>query len=115
MDVLSCLQRGNPRPLALTVMPPLRPYLPAAAFHWTGAHVSGSRVAAVVKYHGPTDNRGSKWTATIKRDTGTVWRASVPFADGPITAALKAANKGDVQWAALTCHSIDPDTYCIGF
>ena len=86
-----------------------------STFNWTGSHVSGSRVAAVVRYHGPTDIRGSVWVATIKRDSENVWRATVPFADGPVTAALKAADKGGVQWAALTCHSIDADTYCIGF
>ena len=86
-----------------------------STFNWTGHHVSGSRVCAVVKYHGPTDTRGSVWIATIKRDSETIWRASVPFAAGPITAALKAADKGSVEWAALTCHTIDPDTYCVGF
>ena len=86
-----------------------------STFNWTGSHVSGSRAAAVVRYHGPTDIRGSVWVATIKRDSENVWRATVPFADGPVTAALKAADKGGVQWGALTCHSIDADTYCIGF
>jgi hypothetical protein len=86
-----------------------------SAFNWTGSHVNGSRAAAVVRYHGPTDIRGSVWVATIKRDAENVWRATVPFAEGPITAALKAADKGGIKWAALTCHSIDTDTYCIGF
>ena len=77
--------------------------------------MNGSRACAVVKYHGPTNSQGSRWIATIRRDSSNVWRASVPFLDGPITAALKAANKGGVPWEAITCHSIDPDTYCIGF
>jgi hypothetical protein len=84
-------------------------------FYWTGSHVSGSRACAVVKYHGPTNTRGSRWIATIKRDSDHTWRGSASFEEGPISAALRAASKASVPWEAITCHSIDPDTYCIGF
>ena len=87
----------------------------STAFHWTGSHVSGSRACATVRYSGPTDTRGSRWHATIKRDSKTVWRGSATFEEGPITAALRAASKASVSWEAITCHSIDPDTYCVGF
>ncbi len=84
-------------------------------FQWTGTHVSGSRACAVVRYSGPTDKRGSRWLATVKRDRQTTWRGSATFAEGPITAALRAASKAGVDWQALTCHSIDADTYAVGF
>jgi hypothetical protein len=83
-------------------------------FHWTGSHVDGSRACAVVRYAGPTDTRGSRWLATIKGDSQTTWRGSATFEEGPITAALRAATKAGVEWQALTCHSIDADTYCVG-
>jgi hypothetical protein len=86
-----------------------------ATFHWTGTHVAGSRACAVVRYSGPTNTRGSRWLATVKRDAQTVWRGSATFEEGPITAALRAAAKAGVSWEALTCHSIDPDTYAVGF
>jgi len=84
--------------------------------HWNGSHVSGSRTCAVVRYSGATaSGRGSRWLATIKRDSDTTWRGSATFEEGPITAALRAATKAGVEWQALTCHSIDADTYCVGF
>jgi len=84
-------------------------------FNWTGTHVSGSTACAVVKYHGPTNSRGSRWTATITRGADCKWRASVPFSEGPIAAALAAAEKGGADWTPTSCHSIDPDTYAVGF
>jgi hypothetical protein len=84
-------------------------------FHWTGTHVSGSRACAVVRYAGATDIRGSRWLATIKRDSDTTWRGSATFQEGPITAALRAAGKAGVEWQAVTCHSIDANTYTVGF
>ena len=86
-----------------------------ATFYWTGSHVSGSRTCAAVRYVGPTNSRGSRWLATIKRDASTVWRGSSTFEEGPITAALRAATKAGVEWQALTCHSLDADTYVVGF
>ena len=67
------------------------------------------------RYAGPTNSRGSRWLATIKRDASTVWRGSATFEEGPITAALRAATKAGVEWQALTCHSLDADTYVVGF
>lgn len=87
----------------------------AQDFSWTGTHVQGSTACAVVKYHGATDRRGSRWIATIKRDSQTIWRASVPFEEGPIAAALTVCIKQKLDWAPTSCHSIDADTYAIGF
>jgi len=87
----------------------------AQDFRWTGAYVSGSTACAVVKYHGPTNSRGSRWIASIRRDRETVWRGSAPFQDGPIAAALAACAKGGADWQPVSCHSIDADTYCVGF
>ena len=87
----------------------------AQDFSWTGTNVSGSTACAVVKYCGPTNTRGSRWIASIRRDRETVWRGSVPFQDGPISAALTACAKAGVDWAPVSCHSIDADTYCVGF
>jgi len=85
------------------------------SFNWTGSYVSGSTTCAVVKYLGPTNTRGSRWSATIQRDSECTWRASVTFADGPIAAALAAAAKGGVNWQPTSCHTINQDTYAIGF
>jgi hypothetical protein len=83
--------------------------------NWTGTHVSGSTACAVVRYHGATDIRGSRWFATIKRGGDEIWRASVPFEDGPMAAAVAAAAKFGAVWVPVDCHSIDSDTYCVGF
>jgi len=87
----------------------------AHTFQWTGSHVAGSTACAVVRYAGPTNTRGSRWLASIRRDRETVWRGSATFEEGPITAALRAATKGGVEWSCISCHSIDADTYAIGF
>jgi hypothetical protein len=84
-------------------------------FTWTGTHVSGSTVCAVVKYHGPTNTKGSRWIATIKRGGCETFRTSAPFLDGPLVAAIAAARKFGADWTPVSCHSIDPDTYFIGF
>lgn len=106
------------RPFGLTVFhetPNPKAHTMTTTFHWTGSHVSGSRACAVVRYAGATDTRGSRWLATIKRDSDNTWRASATYQEGPITAALRAASKAGVEWQAVTCHSIDSDTYCVGF
>jgi hypothetical protein len=87
----------------------------AQTFDWTGTHVSGSTACAVVRYAGPTNTRGSRWLASIRRDRETVWRGSATFEEGPITAAYRAVAKGGADWAATSCHSIDADTYAVGF
>ena len=68
----------------------------------------------VVKYHGPTDTKGSRWTATIRRGSQRqdVFRASVSFNEGP-DAAVQAAvdkfnQKMESDWVVLSFpHSID--------
>lgn len=82
---------------------------------WTGTYVSGSTACAVVRYHGPTHTKDSRWSATIKRGRDEIWRASVPFHDGPLVAAMAAAAKFGADWTPVDCHSIDDDTYCVGF
>ena len=82
---------------------------------WTGTHVSGSSACAVVRYAGPTNTRGSRWIATITRGVDCKWRASVSFADGPLVAAVAAARKAGADWEPVSCHSIDADTYAVGF
>jgi hypothetical protein len=84
-------------------------------FSWTGTHVSGSTACAVVRYHGPTDTKGSRWIATITRGIDVVWRGTVCFTDGPIEAALAACKRGGVDWAPTSCNSIDSDSYVVGF
>lgn len=88
----------------------------ATAYNWTGTHVQGSTISAVVKYHGPTDKRCSRWIATLKRGKNDVHRASVSFSDGPMAAALAAATRaGCPHWTVKSVHTIDEDTYCVGF
>lgn len=85
-------------------------------FEWSGSHVNGSRACAVVKYSAPNNRgRGSRWFATIKRDSQNTWKGSATFEEGPIVAALKAISTAGVDWQPTTCHSIDSDTYCVGF
>lgn len=81
---------------------------------WTGTHISGSRPAVVVRYHGPTNTKGSCWRATLKRDSETTWRGSAPFQDGPVAAwnALRFKH-GLHDWTVERIGSIDPDTYVI--
>lgn len=87
----------------------------AHEFHWTGTYVSGSTACAIVRYHGPTDTKGSRWIATITRGIDVVWRGTVTFADGPIEAALAACQRGGVDWTPTSCNSMDSDTYVVGF
>lgn len=44
----------------------------------------------LVSYRPPTDTKGSRWIATIRRGSGAadIVRVSVPFADGPDAAAV---------------------------
>jgi hypothetical protein len=83
---------------------------PVQDFRWEGSYVSGSTACAVVKY-----GSDRKWRATITRDSETKWRGAVPFEDGPIAAAIKACATAGVDWQPVSCHSIDSDTYVVGF
>jgi hypothetical protein len=101
-------------------MPHLDPYrnpyiMTTATLTWTGTGVRESTACAVVRYHGATNTRGSRWIATIKRGADVTWRASLPYQDGPIAAAIAAAAKGGADWLPVDCHSIDADTYAVGF
>ena len=88
---------------------------PVQDFKWEGSYVSGSTACAVVKYLGATDTRGSRWSARINRGSEATWSATVAFEDGPIEAALKACASAGVDWQPVSCHSIDCDTYAVGF
>lgn len=64
---------------------------------------------ARVRYSGPTDTRGGRWRASIRRDADRTFRASAPYdhdtgggGRGALPAALKALE------SALD--AIDPDT-----
>jgi hypothetical protein len=62
----------------------------------------------VVKYRGPTDTQGSKWTATIRRGSQRedVFRASVAYNEGHLAAAQAAVEKinqkMDFDWIVLS-------------
>jgi len=80
---------------------------------WNGSYISGSHPAIIVRYIGPTNTRGSRWLATLKRDSETTWRGYACFEDGPLAAALELLNKQGLDWSLKDCASIDPDTYSI--
>ena len=76
----------------------------ATDYKWTGTFVHGSTSCAIVRYRGPT----------MAKDE--IYRAAVPYSDGPIAAALAAAARaGCPHWKAGSAHIIDADTYCVGF
>ena len=79
-----------------------------ATYLWTGSLLQGSRPVVVVKYHGPTDTRGSKWIATYQPGTrpGATYRASAPFHDGPIAAFNALRFKNMEMMATWTVGSI---------
>jgi hypothetical protein len=61
---------------------------------WNGTSVRGCRASAVVRYHGATDTKGSRWKAKIEN----VY-AYATYEDGPIVAAIKAAEKAGLNSA----------------
>lgn len=90
----------------------------AIKLQWTGHYVTGARPCASVRYAGPTGHRGSRWIATIRRGKDLTYRASLPFTDGPIEAALAACVKAGVpHWNVDHCASLDAvgDHYIISF
>lgn len=58
-----------------------------------------------VEYRGATDTRGSVWVGVIRRgrQRGDVFRASVPYNDGPDAAARAAVNRFNDAMAADWC------------
>jgi len=85
-------------------------------YKWTGTTVNGATSCAIVKYYGPTNARPSRWIATLTRAKGETYRATVSFSGGPMEAARLAAGKaGCPHWCVGSVHTIDADTYCIGF
>lgn len=55
-----------------------------------------------VEYRGPTDTRGSVWVGVIRRgrQRGDIFRASVPYNDGPDAAARAAVDRFNAAMAA---------------
>jgi hypothetical protein len=85
-------------------------------YQWDGHGIRGSAPVVVVKYHGPTNTRGSRWKATLKRDSQTTYTAMATFEDGPV-AAFNALRRKHVDelggWIVGAIGTIDPDTYAI--
>lgn len=81
---------------------------------WNGHEISNSRPAVVVRYSGPTNTRGSRWLATLKRGAETTLRGSATFEDGPVAAwnALRFKH-GLHEWVVASVGRIDSDTYVI--
>jgi hypothetical protein len=85
------------------------------AYFWDGHGIRGSLPTVTVKYHGPTDTRGSRWKATVKRDSSCTMSAMAPFEDGPVAAfnALRRKHVEDLgDWVVAHIGSADMgDTY----
>ena len=86
-------------------------------FTWNGHSLSPSfGIAVTVKYQGPTNTRGSRWIASVKRDRQTTWRASATYDDGPIAAfnALRRKYVADLgDWTVAAVGSLDTETYVL--
>ena len=54
-----------------------------------------------VKYHGPTNHRGSKWCATMEGFDGDKIRASEPYAYGDSNGSKEAAFKVLEKWDGM--------------
>jgi hypothetical protein len=90
----------------------------ASSFSWSGCYVSGARPCATVRYVGHTNTKGARWIATLKRGKDAMFRASVPYTDGPLAAADLACQKANVpHWKACDCASLDGmgDEYVVLF
>lgn len=89
----------------------------ANSYLWNGYSITGSMPTVTVKYHGPTNTRGSKWKATLKRDSSTTLSATATFEDGPIGAFNALRRKhADVlgDWVVAHVGTADMgDTYHI--
>jgi hypothetical protein len=86
-----------------------------SSYLWDGHGMRGSLPVVTVKYLGATDTRGSRWKATLKRDSQT-YTAMATFEDGPV-AAFNALRRKHVDelggWIVGAIGTIDPDTYAI--
>lgn len=77
-----------------------------------------------VEYRGPTETRGSQWVAVIRRgrNRSDCYRATVPFKEGPDTAARAAVDRINAaegfNWvllgAALSMDGGDRYAYPVG-
>jgi len=79
-----------------------------------------------VEYRGATERRGSAWVATIRRgrDRDSLYRAAVPYNDGPDAAAravvarfnrdLSPEEQWDLLGAALSMDGGDRYAYPVG-
>lgn len=85
----------------------------AAAPSWSGAYVTNCHSVIGVRYHGPTNTLGSRWGAFYRRDSETVWRSYVPFADGPIAAAQKLIADREINLSVVSVGQIEPDAYAV--
>ena len=81
---------------------------------WNGSSVrTNGHHGVMVRYVGPTDHKGSRWQAKDCDKRATIY---VPFADGPIAAAIKWADKAgyDNQQPRYVIQ-LSPDLYAVDF
>jgi len=85
---------------------------------WNGHSVNGSKGScALVKYLGPTDYKGSRWKATVSRDSETMWSAIASYDDGPIVAVENLIEKYGLDWEVRGCAHVGgiDSTYAVWF
>jgi hypothetical protein len=90
------------------------------AYEWTGKYVRGARVACMVRFRPPTNHRPPLWAATLRRGTKSdqIFRATVPYSDGPLVAAIAVAIKaGCPHWETehVLSTTQEDDEYCVSF
>jgi hypothetical protein len=89
-------------------------------YEWTGRYLLGARIACVIRFRPPTDRRPPQWAATLRRGArpDQIFRATVPYSDGPLAAAIAVATKaGCSHWKpehVLSTGKGD-DEYCVSF
>ena len=81
---------------------------------WNGSSVRTNGHHGVrVRYVGPTDRKGSRWQAKDCDKRATIY---VPFADGPIAAAIKWADKaGYDNRQPRYVIQLSPELYAVDF
>jgi hypothetical protein len=92
----------------------------AEDYEWTGTHVRGANAACMVKFQPPTDHKPPRWVATLRRGIrpDQIFRATVPYSDGPLVAAKAVAIKADLpHWEPGSVSVTDGcgDLYCVSF